>query len=268
MPVARPRDPEMLNRLLKACRSRLDPAALGDPSEGILGVSQGKVADYLAVSSRHYGMLETGKAAWNADFARRVAEALRMDEQETATLFRAALDSMPPACAIPLHVSMISEGWRAHVRRQTVPSYISDRAWNVIYANDAYYEAFPAFAPGAPCPERNVMMWLLTRLEAEEYLVDWRNAWAPDHLNHVRSMYELHRDHPGLQKLMEALKKSHRLSGMWEGRSPDSADHPDTRVRTINHPKRGRMDIQIVAAFPFSPNLSACTFVSMEPVGV
>lgn len=95
-----------LSNLLTKSRARIKPGDVGLPSYGhrrVSGLRREEVAELTGVSTRWYEQFESGKGDkhFSFDFVQRVAEALRLDENERATLFKLALPEVSKAISPP-----------------------------------------------------------------------------------------------------------------------------------------------------------------------
>jgi transcriptional regulator with XRE-family HTH domain len=82
-----------LRNLLTMARNRLKPQEAGLPVRSfrrVPGLRQSEVAELVGVSTRWYERFEQGvpNRRFSVEFVQRVAEALRLDDRERATLFR------------------------------------------------------------------------------------------------------------------------------------------------------------------------------------
>jgi transcriptional regulator with XRE-family HTH domain len=95
-----------LRDLLMSSRARLKPHDMGLPSHvrrRVGGLRREDVAQLVGVSTRWYELFEAGnsKKRFSHKFVRRVADALRLDENERARLFRLALPEVSEAMGPP-----------------------------------------------------------------------------------------------------------------------------------------------------------------------
>jgi transcriptional regulator with XRE-family HTH domain len=92
----RPRFGTELRSILVEFRSRLRPEDVGLPASGrrrVPGLRREEVAELVGVSPNWYAAFETGSCThrFSADFVRRVAAVLRLDDRDRVALFRLAL---------------------------------------------------------------------------------------------------------------------------------------------------------------------------------
>jgi transcriptional regulator with XRE-family HTH domain len=91
-----------LRDFLMNSRARIEPRDVGLPSyrrRRTAGLRQDDVAELVGVSTRWYESFESGKdeKRFSFEFVRRVGEALRLDENERATLLRLSLPEVSDA---------------------------------------------------------------------------------------------------------------------------------------------------------------------------
>src|ERR1700733_2487851 len=129
----------LLGTYLRARRSKLDPAALGFPSERrrTLGLRREEVAQRANISPTWYTWLEQGRGgAPSADVLDRIARALLLTEIEREHLFLIALGRTPEVRYQP------PEGVAPHLQRvldalEFSPAYIRTSIWDIVAWNRA-----------------------------------------------------------------------------------------------------------------------------------
>lgn len=102
-----------LRELLRNWRARLHPADVSLPSRGprrVPGLRSTEVAELAEVSTGWYEQFESGNSrrSFSPAFIQRVASALRLTDQEQATLFRLALPDV--SCAARILEANIRDG--------------------------------------------------------------------------------------------------------------------------------------------------------------
>ncbi|MBB5119913.1 helix-turn-helix transcriptional regulator [Streptomyces eurocidicus] len=180
-------DGESISRLLRAWRARVDartvPELRGTVPRPGRRLSQAQVARLTGVSEGWYRTLEAGRRQdFSESFLLRVAQALRLSEAETLTLFLAVCGRRPPGEPSREHKDL-PHGVKALLEQQvSYPAYLSDVAWNVVAANSLMGEWFPwVRRPGA-----NLMRWALLDPEAREQMLDWEDSCARIYLAMLR----------------------------------------------------------------------------------
>ena len=114
-----------LRAFLSERRSRLDPAAFGLPvpaSRRRPGLSREDVAELLGVSVLWYALFESGSAGrrFSAAFIHKVADVLRLDSGDRATLLRLVVENG--------HAAKDAEAQWQELRMRTVLSAMADAA--------------------------------------------------------------------------------------------------------------------------------------------
>ena len=125
---------EMLRRPLRTFlaekRARIKPGEVGLPAFGsrrVPGLRREEVAELAGVSTRWYELFETGRTRkrFSFEFVGRVADALRLDRDERATLFRLAL----PEVAEELRASSLPSRSNAALESFRWLRSLSKRLW-------------------------------------------------------------------------------------------------------------------------------------------
>jgi transcriptional regulator with XRE-family HTH domain len=140
--------PTELGAFLRARRGGASPAAHSLPSTGVrrvAGLRRAEVAVVAGVSVDYYTKLEQGRErAPSAQVLHALAEALRLDEEETAHLFRLAGTALvgsrsAPATAVAPVLRGLLDGWSAQ------PAMVITRGLDVLARNrlaEALYSGF------------------------------------------------------------------------------------------------------------------------------
>ena len=119
-----------LRTFLADKRTRIKPGEVGLPSHGqrrVPGLRREDVAELAGVSTRWYELFETGstRKRFSFEFVGRVADALRLDRDERATLFRLAL----PDVAEELRTNSLSSRSSAALEAFRWLRGLSKRLW-------------------------------------------------------------------------------------------------------------------------------------------
>jgi transcriptional regulator with XRE-family HTH domain len=177
---------------------------------------QKEVADRMGVSERWYRNLETGmRVPLSTEVLERLSQALLLGPDERMALYGHALagaggqpdeDEGPPDFMDELAVLASAQ--------TEFPSYLTDRAWNVLDHNAAMAHWFPwVREPGA-----NLMRWALTTATAREQIVDWPRH-AVQYLALLRFALVTRPDDENLAALRDAVLDAPVCRGLWD-RSP------------------------------------------------
>ncbi|MFC5719673.1 helix-turn-helix transcriptional regulator [Streptomyces gamaensis] len=239
---------ESISRLLRAWRARVDARTVPElrwaqPRPGPR-LSQAHVARLTGVSEGWYRALEAGRRQdFSESFLLRVAEALRLSEAETLTLFLAVCGRRPPAePAAPREE--LPAGVRALLAQQvSYPAYLSDGAWNIVAANTLMGEWFPwVLRPGA-----NLMRWTLLHPEAREQMLDWEDSSARVYLAMLRVASNSDPANTELRSLVrEILAADADCRRIWE-RESDVVEHRDGDVFRLRLPYHGNEEVRVTS---------------------
>lgn len=241
-------DGESISRLLRAWRARVDARDLPElrgvyPRPG-RRLSQAQVARMTGVSEGWYRTLEAGRRHdFSESFLQRVAEALRLSDAETLTLFLAVCGRRPPA-QLAREREELPQGVKDLLQQQaSYPSYLSDTAWNVVAANALMGEWFPwVLRPGA-----NLMRWALLHPEAREQMLDWEDACARTYLAMLRVAANSNPGDPELRTLVrDILDADVDCRRIWS-EEHDVVEHRDGDVYRLRLPYHGNREIRVVS---------------------
>jgi transcriptional regulator with XRE-family HTH domain len=187
---------------VRAWRTRLDPDDITDlRSSWVTGrrrrnVSQQQAAQLIGCSTQWFANLELGHLRNYSDsFLNKVAEVLRLDDDETRLLYL-LVGKQPPALphrGVPadLEPVLMAQPW---------PAYLSDHAWDIA----AYNEKMRSLFPWVRQPGANVMQWVFTDPDARRRLYRWDTDWAP-HL--IAQLRVRHLRFPNSQRLHTVVRE-------------------------------------------------------------
>ncbi|GGR34265.1 helix-turn-helix transcriptional regulator [Streptomyces netropsis] len=239
-------DGESISRLLRAWRSRVDARTVPElrglyPRPG-RRLSQAHVARMTGVSEGWYRALEAGRRQdFSESFLLRVAQALRLSEAETLTLFLAVCGRRPPGLLAP-DPTDLPRGVQALLEQQvSYPAYLSDVAWNVVAVNPLMGEWFPwVLRPGA-----NLMRWTLLDPEAREQMLDWEDSCARIYLAMLRVAANSDPANAELRTLVrDILEADADCRRIWSEES-DVVEHRDGHVFRLRLPYHGNAEIRV-----------------------
>jgi transcriptional regulator with XRE-family HTH domain len=242
------RDGESISRLLRAWRARVDAREVPElrwvlPRPG-RRLSQAHVARLTGVSEGWYRALEAGRRRdFSESFLLRVAQALRLSEAETLTLFLAVSGRRPPG-ELTQNERELPQGVKALLAKQVCyPAYLSDSAWNVVAANSLMREWFP----WVERPQANLMRWTLLSPEARVQMLDWEESCARAYLAMLR--VATHHD-PGNAQLRalvaDILAADADCRRIWAEES-DVVEHRDGHVFRLRLPFHGMREVCVTS---------------------
>ncbi|UQI49032.1 helix-turn-helix transcriptional regulator [Streptomyces sp. HU2014] len=239
-------DGESISRLLRAWRARVDartvPELRGTVPRPGRRLSQAQVARLTGVSEGWYRTLEAGRRQdFSESFLLRVAQALRLSDAETLTLFLAVCGRRPPGELSREHKDL-PHGVKALLEQQvSYPAYLSDVAWNVVAANSLMGEWFPwVRRPGA-----NLMRWALLDPEAREQMLDWEDNCARAYLAMLRVAANSDPGDTELRTLVrDILDADADCRRIW-AEEHDVVEHRDGHVFRLRLPYHGNAETRV-----------------------
>ncbi|MEV4440281.1 helix-turn-helix transcriptional regulator [Streptomyces sp. NPDC049577] len=257
---------ESITRLLRAWRARVDARTVRElrgvfPRPG-RRLSQAHVARMTGVSEGWYRALEAGRRQdFSESFLLRVAEALRLSEAETLTLFMAVTGRRPPGTGTTR--ADLPEGVTALLDQQvSYPAYLSDAAWNIVASNSLMGEWFPwVLRPGA-----NLLRWALLHPEAREQMLDWEDSCARVYLAMLRVAANSNPDNPELRALVrEILDSDADCRRIWS-QEYDVVEHRDGHEFRLRLPYHGNREIRVTSHVLLPIQRTDLRFVFITPV--
>ncbi|MFI9721055.1 helix-turn-helix domain-containing protein [Streptomyces sp. NPDC052396] len=239
---------DSISRLLRAWRTRIDARTLPElrwvqPRPG-RRLSQAHVARMTGVSEGWYRALEAGRRRdFSESFLARVAQALRLSDAETLTLFLAVTGRRPPGTPVR-PCEELPAGVRSLLQQQvSYPCYLSDTAWNVVAANALMGEWFPWVLRPAP----NLMRWALLHPEAREQMLDWEDNCARQYLAMLRVAANSDPENAELRALVrEILDADADCRRIWS-EEHDVVEHRDGHVFRLCLPYHGHTEISVAS---------------------
>ncbi|MGW1072833.1 helix-turn-helix transcriptional regulator [Streptomyces sp. NPDC002537] len=242
-------DGDSVSRLLRAWRERIDRRRI--PELRIWGhragsrMSQADVARLTGVSEGWYRALETGAPREFSDaFLLRVAEALRLSETETLTLFLGVSGRRPPTSGTRHGRTTVDPATVALLEHQAPhPAYLSDAAWNIVAANTPMTEWFPFTRE----PQANLMRWALTSDEAREQVLDWEETCARTYLPMLRLASHRAPRNALIQALIEDVLAANGTCRRIWAEQHAVVDHPGGHRLRLRLPCHGGAEIRVTS---------------------
>src|SRR6516225_2394146 len=228
----------LLGSYLRDRRTRLDPAALGFPSERrrTLGLRREEVAQRANISPTWYTWLEQGRGgAPSADVLDRIARALMLTDVEREHLFLVAL-GRPPEARYRAAGGVTPRLQRVLDALDPSPAVIRTAIWDVVAWNRAATAMFGDYA-ALPPEERNILRFFFLNPRARAAQYDWESV-----ARFVLGAFRVDAARAGaaaeVEPLVEELcRLSPEFRAMW--RDNDVRGHQGEAVKHIRHPVLG-----------------------------
>jgi transcriptional regulator with XRE-family HTH domain len=225
-----------LATFIRACRERLEPAAIGIPSGArrrTPGLRREEVAQLSGLSTTWFTWLEQGRdVSVSAAALSRLAKALRLTRAERAYLFQLSGKRDPGrddagSAALPAILGASVDAIRA-------PAYILDRGWNAKAWND---EAEALFVGWLDTPgDRNLLRYIFLNEAAAALIADFEPR-ARRIVAEFRADVGTHLDDPEIQSLVADLRRQSALfERLWDEHAV--LDREGGR-RSFRHPTLG-----------------------------
>ena len=232
-----------LGAFLRSRRARVDPVALGYPSDRRRspGLRREELASAAGVTVSWIAKLEQGQAhSVSIDVLASIARVLGLQEAERAHLFALAGfrsdDAPPPETGMTPALRVLLDSLEPN------PAYLLDRCWNIIAWNEAEAALFPGLVSGHSDADRPRNLLELVFLDD-----DLRRLMADhdDELVRLVSQFRLHATDwatdAEVGTLVEELRaRSERFAALWDAK--DVAPFVTTR-RIFDHPTVGRLEL-------------------------
>jgi transcriptional regulator with XRE-family HTH domain len=172
-----PRERSELTEFLRTRRARLSPPDIGLPQterRRTPGLRREEVAQAAGVGITWYTWLEQGRAIEvSAHFLERVAQALRLDDQERLHLFTLA-QNRPPPHGLPGD-RQLRDSHRRMLESFDGPAYIATDCLDVAAWNSTLSALFGDLAEFEE-RDRNLLWLLFTDARYQAAIPDWRDA--------------------------------------------------------------------------------------------
>lgn len=195
-------------------------------------LSRDKLAAAADMSSGYIIKIEQGSAQKPSDSAlTRLASALHLSEVERDHLFALArIDAAEPVDTdADSVVGNITKAERVYIDAMNPHlAALVDTCWNVSYANDAYYSAFPGLEEAG-----NILVWFFTYEESRRAMVEWE-AEAQLTVNWFRSFMANYPNDKANRAVFDACSVSPDFMRMWnEEEVLSSRERPDKILRDL-----------------------------------
>jgi transcriptional regulator with XRE-family HTH domain len=236
----------LLGTYLRDRRTKLDPAALGFPSERrrTLGLRREEVAQRANISPTWYTWLEQGRGgAPSSDVLDRIARALMLTDLEREHLFLLGLGRPPEARYRK------SEGVTPRLQRvldalDPSPAVIRTAIWDVVAWNRAATAMLMDYA-SLPPEERNILRFIFLDPRARAAQYDWESV-----ARFVLGAFRVDAARAGAAAEVEPLvdelcRLSPEFKRMW--RDNDVRGAHGEAVKRIRHPALGPLTFEYSA---------------------
>src|ERR1700723_1045340 len=254
----------VLGSYLRDRRPKLDPAALGFPSERrrTLGLRREEVANRANISPTWYTWLEQGRGgAPSADVLDRIARAMMLTDVEREHLFLLALGRPPEA---RYHAP---EGISPRLQRlldtlEYSPAFIRTATWDVIAWNKAAATVLTDYST-LPEGQRNVLRMIFHDSRIRAAQSNWQSV-----ARYVVASFRADVARAGaarnVQSLVDELcATSPEFAAMW--RDNDVQGHGDG-VKVLHHPIAGQLSMEFSGfAVDGRPDLSMVIYNPATP---
>ena len=253
-----------LGAYLKDRRGRVDPAALGLPTQRrrTAGLRREEVALRANISPTWYTCLEQGRGgAPSADVLERIARALMLTEVEREHLFFLGVGRPPearykPDGVVTMRLQHVIEAL------DPTPALIRTATWDVVGWNRAAAAVLPPYA-SMPPEERNMLRHMFLNPLAREV----RDGWE-DVARAVVAEFRADAARAGawaqVGDLVENLRRSSKeFREMWDD---NSVRAPGGMVKNFSHPVLGSMSFEIsLFSVDCRPDLTMITYHPSDP---
>jgi transcriptional regulator with XRE-family HTH domain len=254
-----------LGAYLRDCRTRLDPAALGFPTERrrTPGLRREEVAQRANISPTWYAWLEQGRGgAPSADVLDRIARALMLTDVEREHVFLLGLGRPPDARYRK------SEGVTPRLQRvldalNPSPALIRTATWDVVAWNRAASVVLMDYG-SLPPEQRNMLRFVFLDSRARAAHSEWESV-----ARLVLGAFRLDAARAGaaadVEPLVEELGRlSPEFKAMWRDNDMPVGQHE--RVKHLRHPLFGPVAFEFSAfAVDGRSDLSLLIYIPMTP---
>ena len=255
----------LLGTYLRDRRTKLDPAALGFPSERrrTLGLRREEVAQRANISPTWYTWLEQGRGgAPSAEVLDRIARALMLTDVEREHLFLLGL-GRPPEVRYQKNGNITPRLQRILDALDPTPALIRTVTWDVVGWNRAATIMLSDYG-ALPPHQRNVLRILFLDPRARAVQYDWESV-----ARHVVGAFRVDAARAGVAAEVEPLvdelsQLSPEFRTMW--RDNDVRGAHGEAVKHIRHPVLGPLAFEYSAfAVDGRPDLSMIVYNPATP---
>ncbi len=236
----------LLGGYLRDRRTKLDPGALGFPSERrrTLGLRREEVAQRANISPTWYTWLEQGRGgAPSADVLDRISRALMLTDVEREHLFLLGL-GRPPEARDRKNDGVTPRLQRVLDALDPTPAVIRTAIWDVVAWNRAATVIFGDYGATPPA-QRNILRYFFLDPRARTAQYDWESV-----ARFVLGAFRADAVRAGAAAEVEPLidelcRLSPEFGAMW--RDNDVRGHHGEAVKHIKHPTLGPLAIEYSA---------------------
>ncbi|SEF28426.1 Helix-turn-helix domain-containing protein [Amycolatopsis pretoriensis] len=234
---------EELGQFLKACRARIGPEQVGlapGPRRRLSGLRREEVALLAGVGVTWYTWLEQGRPInASSQVLDAVARTLRMEPPEREHLYRLA--ELTPS-RLPSTVETVPDPVREVLRAlDPLPATLVNGRFDILASNAAQEELFWEWH-SLPCLHKNLLWCCVTEPNARAFFVNYDEE-VPYMVARMRAEYGRHVGDPSWEEDLRRLSAlSPEFAELW---ARHEVAEPQARLRRINHPQAGRMDLRL-----------------------
>ena len=249
----------LLGEFIRSRREQLPPPARATGRRRTPGMRREELAEAAAVSSTWVTWLEQGReVAASVNALARLADALRLDSAERATLFDLAGKRDPiPHTESKINLTPSILNLPALL---TVPAYLLDPTWTAQTWNAAAEKLFVGWLDQAST-DRNLLRFVFLAPSAQTLIADWPGR-CRRLVAEFRADYSKNPDDVEMQELINhLLGKSDLFAHYWK---EQSVLHRDGGARSFYHPVLGQQNFLQTTLIVASHQ--ECKLVCLAPV--
>lgn len=250
---------EELKNFLRNRRARLSPVDFGfkdGTRRRTPGLRRDEVAQLANIGTTTYTFLEQGRDIHvSTDILEKLAEVLRLNEQEKRHLFRLAAGELPPENPPSEHPAPALEEFLRNLG--TCLAIILNNRFDIIATNEAGAIIF-GHRPTSGAIEENSMWRMFNNPTRKSFYENW-DVCAKSYVAYFRWNYGKYIGDQRLAEFVQALEESsEEFRQIWDNYEVFDASKLEMPLH-INHPKLGRITGHYVLLAPFGyPNFTVC----------